>query len=388
MTWTADLTRKGLAALALASLVTVAAGVRDAGAADPIRIGAPLIMSGPGAFTGESSKLALDMLVEETNASGGIGGRPVEFVYYDTEGKPDVAARVINRLVKSDRVHAVLGPIASWEVVAVKQVLEQSGTPTVLLASARSLVEPPPQCIFKIPTDDRIVVMRIYEYLKSAGLTKVAVISGQDGYGDGGQRELRDQAKANGIEIVFDEKFSMEDTDLAPLLHKVKRTPAQVLVNWSSSRAPIILTNAYRQVGLSIPLVHGPAALSDAFLKGAGANAEGVLTAGPKFDAAPELADSDPQKQPLLRFREAFKSRNKRDANQFAGSAHDGFQILKAALTKAGTEPRKLCQALAETHQYVGVGGVYTYGPTDHAGLRKESVVMYRVQGGQWKLVH
>lgn len=387
MTWTADSMRKGLAVLALAGLVTVAAGVRDARAADPIRIGAPLIMSGPGAFTGESSKLALDMLVEETNGSGGIGGRPVEIVYYDTEGKPDVAARVINRLVKSDRVHAVLGPIASWEVVAVKQVLEQSATPTVLLASARSLVEPPPQCIFKIPTDDRIVVMRIYEYLKSAGLTKVAVISGQDGYGDGGQRELRDQAKANGIEIVFDEKFSMEDTDLAPLLNKVKRTQAQVLVNWSSSRAPIILTNAYRQVGLSIPLVHGPAALSDAFLKGAGANADGVLTAGSKFDAAEELADSDPQKQPLLRFREAFKGRNKRDANQFAGGAHDGFQILKAALTKVGTEPRKLCQALAETRQYVGVGGIYTYGPTDHAGLGKESVVVYRVQGGHWKLV-
>ena len=374
---------------------TIAAGVAAAAAllvgpahaADPIKIGAPFIFSGPGAFTGESSKLTLDMLAEETNAAGGIGGRPVEIVYYDTEGKPDVAVRVINRLVKSDQVHAVLGPIASWEVAAVKQVLEGAGTPTLLLASARAYVDPPPKCIFKLPTDDRIVVGRIYEYLRAAGLVKVAIVSGQDGYGDGGQRELQAQAKANGIEIVFDEKFSMDDTDLSPLLNKIKRTNAQVVINWSSSRAPIVLTNSYRQVGLTLPLVHGPGALSEAVLKGTGANGEGMMSAGPKFEAADELPDTDPQKAPLLRFREAYKKKNGKDANQFGGGAYDAFQILKTALNKSGTDPAKLCAAIADTRNYVGVGGVYNYSDTDHAGLTKDAVVVYRVQGGKWRLV-
>lgn len=371
-------------ALCLAAAVASVGGT--ARAADPIKIGAPFIFSGPGAFTGESSKMALDMLAEETNAAGGIGGRSIQFVYYDTEGKPDVAVRVINRLVKSDQVHAVLGPIASWEVAAVKQVLETSGTPTLLLASARAFVDPPSKCIFKLPTDDKIVVARLYEYLRAAALLRVAVVSGQDGYGDGGQRELQAQAKANGIEIVFDEKFSMEDTDLAPLLNKIKRTNAQVVVNWSSSRAPIILTNAYRQVGLTLPLVHGPGALSEAVLKGTAANGEGMLSAGPKFEAAEELPVTDPQKAPLLRFREAYKKKNNKDANQFGGGAYDAFQILKAALLKSGTDPAKLCAAIAETRNYVGVGGVYNYSDSDHAGLTKEAVVIYRVDGGKWKL--
>ncbi len=371
-------------ALCLAAAVASVGGT--ARAADPIKIGAPFIFSGPGAFTGESSKMALDMLAEETNAAGGIGGRSIQFVYYDTEGKPDVAVRVINRLVKSDQVHAVLGPIASWEVAAVKQVLETSGTPTLLLASARAFVDPPSKCIFKLPTDDKIVVARLYEYLRAAALLRVAVVSGQDGYGDGGQRELQAQAKANGLEIVFDEKFSMEDTDLAPLLNKIKRTNAQVVVNWSSSRAPIILTNAYRQVGLTLPLVHGPGALSEAVLKGTAANGEGMLSAGPKFEAAEELPVTDPQKAPLLRFREAYKKKNNKDANQFGGGAYDAFQILKAALLKSGTDPAKLCAAIAETRNYVGVGGVYNYSDSDHAGLTKEAVVIYRVDGGKWKL--
>ena len=369
----------------IAAASAVAAG--DARAADPIRIGAPFIMSGPGAFTGESSKLALDMLAEEVNAAGGIGGRQIQFVYYDTEGKPDVAVRVINRLIKSDQVHAVLGPIASWEVAAVKQVLETSGTPTLLLASARAFVDPPSKCIFKLPTDDRIVVGRIYEYLRGAGLTKVAVVSGQDGYGDGGQRELQAQAKANGIEIVFDEKFSMDDTDLAPLLNKIKRSGAQVVVNWSSSRAPIILTNAYRQVGLTLPLVHGPAALSPAVLKGTGANGEGVMAAGPKFEAAEQLPDSDPQKAPLLRFRDAYRKKHNQDPNQFGGGAYDAFQILSAALQKGGTDPATLCAAIAGTRNYAGVGGVYNYSDADHSGLTKDAVVVYKVQDGKWRLV-
>lgn len=367
---------------AIASLVVV-----PAKAADPIKVGAPFIFSGPGAFTGESSKLALEMLGEETNAAGGIGGRPIQFIYYDTEGKPDVAVRVINRLVKSDHVDAVLGPIASWEVAAVKQVLERAGTPTLLLASARTFVDPPSKCIFKLPTDDKIVVGRIYEYLRAAGLTKVAVVSGDDGYGDGGQRELKAQAKSNGIEIVFDEKFSMDDTDLAPLLNKIKRTDAQVVINWSSSRAPIVLTNAYRQVGLTQPLLHGPGALSDAVLKGTGANAEGMLSAGPKFEASEELPDADPQKAPLLRFREAYKKKYNKDANQFNGGAYDAFQILKIALQKSGTDPIKLCTAIAETRNYVGVGGVYNYSDTDHAGLTADAVVVYKVRAGKWRLV-
>lgn len=371
-------------AASMAVAATLLTGAAQA--ADPIKIGAPFIFSGPGAFTGESSKLALEMLAEETNAAGGIGGRPVQFIYYDTEGKPDVAVRVINRLVKSDQVHAVLGPIASWEVAAVKQVLESSGTPTLLLASARAFVDPPSRCIFKLPTDDKIVVARLYEYLRAAAMTRVAVVSGQDGYGDGGQRELQAQAKANGIDIVFDEKFSMDDTDLAPLLNKIKRANAQVVINWSSSRAPIVLTNAYRQVGLTLPLIHGPGALSEAVLKGTLANGEGMMSAGPKFEAAEELAATDPQRAPLLRFREAYKKKNNKDANQFGGGAYDAYQILKAALQKSGTDPAKLCSAIAETRNYVGVGGVYNYSDTDHAGLTKDAVVIYRVEGGKWKL--
>ena len=178
----------------------------------------------------------------------------------------------------------------------------------------------------------------------------------------------------------------MDDTDLAPLLNKIKRTNAQAIVNWSSSRAPIVLTNAYRQVGLTLPLIHGPAALSEAMLKGTGANGEGIITAGPKFEAFEDLADADAQKAPLLRFRAAFKKKYGKDPNQFAGNISDGFMIMKVALQKGGTDAAKLCAAITETRNYVGVNATYNYSESDHSGIAKDAVVMYRLDGGKWRL--
>lgn len=370
-----------------AGIIAAGSFIHTAHADDTIQIGAPLILSGPGAFAGEASKRTLDMLAEELNKGGGISGAPVEFVYYDTEGKPDVAVRVVNRLVKSDQVDAVLGPIASWEAVAVKQVLERAGVPTLMLSATRATVDPVSDCVFKLPVDDAIVVARIYKYLKENGISKVALITTQDGFGDGGQRELENQAEAAGIEIVFDEKFSMDDTDLAPLLNKIKRTDAQAVINWSSSRAPVIVTNTFRQVGLDLPLIHSHAAISPAVLEGAGDNSEGMLAAGAKFEAVNDLPDSDPQKSVINAYRDAYEASFGEAPNQFGAGAYDAFNILVEALKRAGTDPEALCDAIEQTEGHVGLGGVYSYSDSDHAGLGTDSVVIYQAGSGQWKML-
>ena len=378
--------RNTLASITAAGLLA-ALTVQPANGADPIRVGVPVIFSGPGAFVGESEKRVLDLQVEQANARGGIGGRPIELVYYDTEGKPDVAVRMFNRLIRNDRVSAILGPTASWEALPVKPIIDSAGIPTIMLASTRAIVQPVAKCIFKTPPDDFIVVGRLIEHLKAAGQRKVALVTSQDGFGDGGRTEMLAQAKAAGVEIVFDEKYTMEDADLSPLLNRIKRTDAQAVINWSSSRAPIVMTTNYRQVGLQLPLYQSHAAISPAFLKGTGQNSEGVMAAGAKLDGADDLADSDAQKAAIQGFRTAFKAKYNAEPNQFGAGAFDAFNILSAALRKVGTEPAKLCAAIEETRGYVGVSGVFNFSGSDHGGLTKDSVVMYQVKGGAWKLI-
>jgi branched-chain amino acid transport system substrate-binding protein len=358
-----------------------------ASAAEPLRIGVPVIFSGPGAFVGAAQKKTLEMQAEALNAAGGVGGRKVELVFYDTEGKPDVAVRMFNRLIKNDRVHAILGPSASWEAMPVRPIVEGASVPTVMLASTLAAVEPVSKCVYKTPPDDRIVVSRLLRYMAAANHRRVALVSSQDAFGDGGRKELLAQAKASGIEVVFDEKYTMEDADLSPLLNKIKRTNAQAVVNWSSSRAPVVMTTNYRQVGIELPLYHSHAVLSPAFLKATGAAAEGVMLAGPKLDAADALDDQDPQKAVIGDYRAKFRAKYNEEPNQFGAAAYDAMNILVAAIGRTGGDDAKLCGALEGTRGHVGVYGNFTYSAADHAGLTADSLVMYRAEGGAWKLV-
>lgn len=371
----------------LAAVVVILTWTLTTMAAEPIKIGVPLPLSGMVAFAGLPCKNTMEMVSEDINKAGGINGRAIEIVYIDTEAKPDVAIRGVKRLIRKDKVTAIVGLLASWCAMPSLPIIEKHKVPTVLISASSKLVEPVKKWVFKIPASDTIVVAKVLDHMKAQGIKRIAVISGQDDYSDGGHRSLVAQAPDYGINIVFDERFAGDESDLTPLINKIKKTNAQATVSWSTKRTPSIVAINYRQLGLEIPLYLGHAALGQPFLDTAGKSAEGVLVASMKFAGAEELPDSDPQKKVALDYRNAYKKKYGKETNQFAGGAFDGLNILVAALRKAGTNNQKLRSALEQTKGFVGTQGTFTYSPDDHGGLSKDSMVMYMVVGGAWKIV-
>jgi branched-chain amino acid transport system substrate-binding protein len=106
-----------------------------------------------------------------------------------------------------------------------------------------------------------------------------------------------------------------------------------------------------------------------------------------KFYGAEKLPDSDPQKKVILDYQEAYKKRYGKETNQFGGCALDGFNILVAALKKAGDDKNKLRDAIEQTKGYVGIHGVFNYSSSDHGGISKESILMYQATEGVWKII-
>lgn len=356
-------------------------------AAEPIRIGSPLLLSGTGAYVGGAEKDTLEMMAADLNKAGGINGRPLEFIFYDEEAKPDVAVSMVKRLIQKDKVSAIVGISTSWTALPIIPIVEKEEVPTIILAAAIKIVDPVKKWVFKTPADDRIVTAKLLSYMQSQGIKRIALMSTQDGFGDGGRSEITAQAPAYGISIVFDDKYTMQDTDITPTLSKIKKTDAQAVINWSSQRAPIILTMNYRQIGLELPLYQSHAAFSKDFLDATGKNSEGVKTAAMKFYGADKLPDSDPQKKVILGYQEAYKKRFGKETNQFGGCALDGFNILVTALKKAGDDKNKLRDAIEQTKGYVGIHGVFNYSSTDHGGISKESILMYQATEGAWKII-
>ena len=107
--------------LVAALLLCPAAAHAAAPAGDPIVVGGLFAQSGPAAVVGTPSKLVAEMTVKQINDMGGILGRPVKLVAYDTESSPDVALRQARQLVEGDKVLAIIGPTSTGEGLAVKK---------------------------------------------------------------------------------------------------------------------------------------------------------------------------------------------------------------------------------------------------------------------------
>lgn len=354
-------------------------------AAPPIKIGCIEPLSGRVAFAGIPCKKTLDMMAEELNKDGGIGGRPIELVHYDTEMKEDVTVRAFNRMIQRDEVTAIIGPLESWTAMAVIPIIEKYEVPTIMTASGSMIVKPVRKWVFKTACSDELVIDKMLSHMKSTKVERIALISSQDAFGEGGRNALLSLVSGYGLKIVFDERFGGDETDVTPLLNKIRKTDAQAVIAWSSKRTPNVVTINYRQIGLEQPLYIAHSALGPDFLQGAGKHAEGVLTASSKFAGSAELPDSDINKKVIQDYKDAFKKKYGEETNQFAASAFDAFNILAAALKQAGDNKPKLRDAIENTKGYVGNYGIFNYSPDDHAGLTKDAIVMYQVIGGAWK---
>src|SRR6185369_9412834 len=103
-------------------------------ASGTIRIGALFAVTGPASFLGEPEKKSLEMLVQEVNAKGGVNGMKVEAVIYDTGGDATKAVQLATKLIKNDKVVAIIGPSTTGESMAVIPVAEKEQVPLISCA--------------------------------------------------------------------------------------------------------------------------------------------------------------------------------------------------------------------------------------------------------------
>ncbi len=357
-------------------------------AKEPYRIGAIFSVTGPTSFIGDPEKKTLEMLVEEINRAGGINGHPVEAIIYDTQGEETLAVQKFMRLVMQDRVLAIIGPSRTGTSLAVAPLAERYRVPLISCAAGIKIVEPVKPYVFKVAQSDRLAVKKIYQYLKAKGLTKVALLTVSNGFGQSGREELKRLAPRYGIEIVADELFGPKDTDMKPQLIRIRRTGAQVVICWGTNPGPAIVARNMRELGMPQKLIMSHGVASKRFIELAGKAAEGIILPAGKLIVAHELPDNDPQKPLLLSYIERYKARYGKEPSSFGGHAYDAFLLLKEALARAGADRAKIREALENIKGLKGIHGVFNMSPQDHNGLsEREAFVLVEIRGGNFHLL-
>lgn len=372
----------------LALAATLVMGAVSAFAADPIKIGSVLSVTGPAAFLGDPELKTLQMYVDDLNKKGGVIGRPLQLVHYDDGSDANKANGFAKRLIDDDKVDILVGGTTTGSTMSMVPLVEKANIPFISLAGAVVIIEPVKKWVFKTPHTDRMAAEKVFEDMKKRGLTKVALLSETSGFGNSGKKETEGVAAKYGITLVANETYGPKDTDSSPQLTKIKNTPGvQAVFVFGLGQGPAIVTKNYKQLGMTLPLYHAHGVASEEFIKLAGPAAEGVRLPAAALLIADKLAASDPQKAVTTAYAKAFTEKWKTDVSSFGGHAYDGLMIAVEAIKRANTTDKaKVRDAIEATKGFIGTGGMVNMSATDHLGLDLSAFNMLEIRNNDWTI--
>ncbi|MFL6708495.1 MAG: ABC transporter substrate-binding protein [Massilia sp.] len=368
-----------LAAMAFASSLAVAA--------DPIKIGSVLSVSGPAAFLGEPELKTLQLYVEKINAEGGVLGRKLELVHYDDGSDAAKANSFTKRLIESDKVDVLIGGTTTGATMAMAPLVDKASLPFISLAGAVVVIDPVKKWVFKTPHTDRMAAEKVFEDMKKRGISKVGLLSETSGFGASGRKETQAVAAKYGITLVADETYGPKDTDITAQLTRIKSVPGvQAVFVFGLGQGPAVVTKNYGQLGMTaLPMYQSHGVASDEYLKLSGKAAEGVRLPTPALLIADALPGGDAQKAVVTGYDKTYKDKYKVDPSTFGGYALDALNLSVDAIKRAGgTDREKVRAALENTKGFVGTTGVFNMTAANHMGLDLSAFRMVEVKNGDW----
>ncbi|MDH3542937.1 MAG: ABC transporter substrate-binding protein [Desulfobulbaceae bacterium] len=357
--------------------------------AENIKVGAILAVTGGASFLGGPEARTLEMMVEEINAKGGINGNKIDLIIKDSGANPEKAISFAKQLIEEDKVFAIIGPSTSGETMKIKNIAEEAEMILISCAAAEVIVNPVAKWVFKTPQKDSDAVKKIYGTMKDMGISKIAVLTGNTGFGNAGKGQLEAIAPEFGIEILASEVYDKKETDLSAVVAKLMANKdIQAVVNWSIVPAQGILAKNMRQAGWDVPLFQSHGFGNIKYVEAGGAAAEGIIFPAGRLLVAEDLPDSHPQKALLIKYKNDYEIRCLgEECSTFGGHAFDALTILVAGIKKAGVvDKEKVRDAIENLQGVAGTAGVFNFSPEDHNGLDINSFEMLTVKDGKFAI--
>jgi len=345
--------------------------------ADDIRIGQYVSLTGTTATFGQSMNKGVTMAVEEANAAGGVLAKKINLITEDDQSKPEEAKTAAIKLIKQQRVVALLGEIASSRSLAAAPEAQKAGIPMVTPASTNPKVTQVGDYIFRTcfidPFQGSTMAKFAHDTLKA---NQVAILKDvKNDYSVGLAEFFEKTFTALGGQIVATESYSEGDTEFRAVLTAIRaKNPQAIYVPGYYTEVGLIARQA-RELGLKVPLLGGDGWDSEKTLEIGGDAVNGSYYTN-------HLSAEDPS--PVVQgFIQKYKAKNGEVPDAMAVLGYDAARILIDAIKRAGsTEGAKIRDALAQTKDFPGVSGSITI---DADRNSKKNIVVLKIEGGKVK---
>jgi branched-chain amino acid transport system substrate-binding protein len=365
-----------LAALAVSPAAAVAA---PSGA--PVTVGAILSISGPYAPLGEPERNAIQIAVADVNASGGIGGHPLQVQILDDGSKADTAQQLATQLV-GENVAAIIGGSITPTSEAIARVANDAKVLHVYLTPSLSVWQTKNGIrtyTFEATPHNELEVTKLFTFMTGTLHTqKLAVLHDDQLYGTQGSLVAANEAKAQNVAIVDDEQYAVSATDVTPQLEKARASGADTILIYTAAPSAGILVRQVRQYGIKTNVVGTTGIVSDNFLKVTAKDGDGVYADMDLDRTYPNAI----QMKLLTSYRAAYNT----GANNFASFAWDAVHLVASALrTAKSTNGDKLVAALESMKPYHGTTGTFAYTSADHNGFNADDIRIVIDHNGVWE---
>ena len=318
-----------LAAL-LAGAVVVLAGALPA-AAQPIRVGASLSLTGAYAKPGLYGREGYALCQKQLNEGARVLGRTVEFVIYDDRSDPQTGVRLYEKLITEDRVELVMGPYSSAITEAVANVTEKYKKLMLApLGSAGSIWEKGRRYVIMLVSPAEVYLEGLIELAARNGLKSIALIYEDTLFPKTSVRGAIALARKRGLEVVLQEAYPKAQTDFAALLTKIKAVAPDVLAAATYFDDVVAITRQMRELDVNVRMF-GTTVGGDLpeFYKAVGKTAEFVYGAS---QWEPGLAYPGARE-----FAAVYESEFGRAPSYHAAAAYAACMLMAEAINRTGS---------------------------------------------------
>ncbi len=233
-------------------------------AADPIRVGLSVALTGGVAPAGKQVLAALQIWRDDVNAKGGLLGRPVELVFYDDQSNPQNVPGLYTKLIEVDKVDLLIGPYATNMVAPAIPVLMQYHRTTIgILANAANSKFHYDQYFSMLPTGPEPQKAFAYGFFELAAGAKprpktVAIVAADAEFAQNAADGARQSIKQiGGFEIVSDQKYPPTTTDYAPVMQAVKALNPDIVYVAAYPPDSVGIVRAANEIGLTPKMFGG-----------------------------------------------------------------------------------------------------------------------------------
>jgi branched-chain amino acid transport system substrate-binding protein len=213
---------------ALAGVLSIGIAVHDTRAAEPVKVGFSVALTGAVSPNGKQILLALEIWRDDVNAKGGLLGRPVQLVYYDDQSSPANVPGIYAKLTDIDKVDLLIGPYATNMIAPAMPIIMRNNMTTIGLmglAVNRQFHYSRYFSMLSAGPDGILGFSKGYFELAAAQKPKpqtVAIVSADAEFARAAAEGARKNAEAYGFKIIYNEHYPPHTMDFSPVMRKVQ----------------------------------------------------------------------------------------------------------------------------------------------------------------------